>query len=244
MRSGTEQDVVITVAEGGGIFAVAQETGQFLWARPFPYDDPNINMNVVDVKTGRTSVNPEKLFKKDGDTILGCYHNTRGLWQIAYHPGKNSLYVPFHDQCLTMQAVNSSATGYGQRVASGVRLRPQGLHELAKVESQRARCGDLLAAQLPRVGAVDCGRLLFFGDLNLSARPRADNGKVLWKPCRGMIINSNLLCRHRQAIRLCTRRRTVVKVDDHRGCHAAGRVGQARSSLRSALACAKNDQHD
>ena len=24
---------------------------------------------------------------------LGCYHNTRSLWNIAYHPGKNSLYV-------------------------------------------------------------------------------------------------------------------------------------------------------
>src|SRR5439155_27038310 len=56
-----------------------------------------------------------------GDTILGCYHNTRGLWQIAYHPGKNSLYVPFHDQCLSMQAVNSNQTGYGRR--TGV-LRP------------------------------------------------------------------------------------------------------------------------
>src|SRR5678816_929294 len=73
---GTEQDVVITVAEGGGMFAVAQQTGQFLWARPFPYDDPNINMSVVDVKTGKTSANPDKVFKKDGDTIVGCYHNT------------------------------------------------------------------------------------------------------------------------------------------------------------------------
>ena len=49
---GADQDVVITVAEGGGMFAVAQATGQFLWARPFPYDDPNININVVDLKTG------------------------------------------------------------------------------------------------------------------------------------------------------------------------------------------------
>src|SRR5204863_10202561 len=57
LTPGTQQDIVITVAEGGGMFAVAQQTGQFLWARPFPYDDPNINMTVVDVKTGRTGVN-------------------------------------------------------------------------------------------------------------------------------------------------------------------------------------------
>src|SRR6186997_1635629 len=79
---GTEQDVVITVAEGGGMFAVSQTTGQFLWARPFPFDDPRVNMSVSDVKTGRTRANPETLFKRDGETITGCYHNTRGLWQI------------------------------------------------------------------------------------------------------------------------------------------------------------------
>src|SRR5207249_858513 len=41
LTPGTQQDIVVTVAEGGGMFAVAQQTGQFLWARPFPYDDPN-----------------------------------------------------------------------------------------------------------------------------------------------------------------------------------------------------------
>ena len=69
---------MLTVAEGGGMFAVDQQTGQFLWARPFPYDDPNLNMNVIDVKTGQTQVNGDKLFKKDGDQIIGCFHNTRG----------------------------------------------------------------------------------------------------------------------------------------------------------------------
>src|SRR5258705_365182 len=121
VQRGTEQDIIITVAEGGGMFAVARQTGQFLWARPFPYGDPNANLRVVDVKTGQTAVNPDKLFKKDGDTIVGCYHNTRGLWQIAYDPDTNSVYVPFHDQCLSMEAVHSSPTGYGRR--TGV-MRP------------------------------------------------------------------------------------------------------------------------
>jgi alcohol dehydrogenase (cytochrome c) len=101
---GQERDVVVTVAEGGGMFAVDQNNGDFLWARPFPYDDPNINMNDIDVKTGKTHINYDKVFKKDGDTIVGCYHNTRGLWAIAYHPGKNALYVPFQDQCVRMTA--------------------------------------------------------------------------------------------------------------------------------------------
>src|SRR5712691_1735368 len=48
---GEERDVVVTVAEGGGMFVIDQNNGQFLWSRPFPYDDPNINMNQIDVKT-------------------------------------------------------------------------------------------------------------------------------------------------------------------------------------------------
>ena len=29
------------VAEGGTIFVLDRNNGQFLWATPFPYDDPN-----------------------------------------------------------------------------------------------------------------------------------------------------------------------------------------------------------
>jgi len=195
--SGTEQDVVITVAEGGGMFAVAQQTGRFLWGRPFPFDDPNVNITVVDVKTGRTSVNPDKLFKKDGDTILGCYHNTRGLWQIAYHPGKNSLYVPFHDQCLSMQAVNSSATGYGRR--TGV-LRPgadpKAYMGIAKIDVATGEMRVIYSQPQGTNGSAltTAGDLVFFGDLNRRLRALdADNGKVLWEAVvGGMIVNSTI----------------------------------------------------
>ena len=197
LTPGTEQDVVITVAEGGGMFAVARATGQFLWARPFPYDDPNINMTVVDVKTGRTGVNPDKLFKKDGDTILGCYHNTRGLWQIAYHPGKNSLYVPFHDQCLSMEAVNSNSTGYGRR--TGV-LRPgsdpNAYMGMAKIDVATGEMRVIYSQPQPTNGSAltTAGDLVFFGDLNRRLRALdADTGKVLWETVvGGMIINSTI----------------------------------------------------
>jgi len=59
-----EREVIVTVAEGGGMFVIDQETGRFLWSRPFPFDDPNINMNDIDVKTGETRVNVDKLFKR------------------------------------------------------------------------------------------------------------------------------------------------------------------------------------
>ena len=195
--SGTEQDVVITVAEGGGMFAVAQQTGQFLWARPFPYDDPNVNMSVVDVKTGRTAVNPDKVFKKDGDKILGCYHNTRGLWQIAYHPGKNALYVPFHDQCLSMEAVNANSNGFGMR-NSVMRpgSDPQKYMGMARIDIATGEMKVIYSQPQPTNGSalVTAGDLVFFGDLNRRLRALdADSGKVLWETVVGGTIVSSTI---------------------------------------------------
>ena len=197
LRAAAEQDVIITVAEGGGMFAVARDSGQFLWARPFPYDDPNINMNTVNIETGQTGGNPDKLFKKDGDSIIGCYHNTRGLWQIAYHPGKNSLYVPFHDQCLTMQAVNSNETGYGRR--TGV-MRPGSdpnkYMGIAKIDAATGEVRVIYSQPQPTNGSAlaTAGDLVFFGDLNRRVRALdADSGKVLWEAVvGGMIMNSTI----------------------------------------------------
>ena len=64
---GQERDVVVTVGEGGGLFMVERDTGKFLWAHPFPYDNPDLNMNEINLETGQTHVNVDKLFKKDGD---------------------------------------------------------------------------------------------------------------------------------------------------------------------------------
>ena len=197
VATGAEQDVVVTVAEAGGMFAIARQTGQFLWGRPFPFDDPNFNMSVVDVRTGRTSVNPDKLFKKDGDSVIECYHNTRSLWQIAYHPGKNALYVPFHDQCLTMEAVNSSAIGYGRR--TGV-MRPGSdpnkFMGMARIDIATGEMRVIYSQPQPANGSAltTAGDLVFFGDLNRRLRALdADSGKVLWEAIvGGMIINSTI----------------------------------------------------
>ena len=194
---GTEQDVVITVGEGGGMFAVARETGQFLWARPFPFDDPNLNMSIVDVTTGQTSVNPDKLFRQDGDSVIGCFHNTRGLWQIAYHPGKNAIYVPFHDQCLTMEAANDSARGYGVR--TGV-LRPGAdpneYMGMARIDVATGEMRVIYSqAQATNGSALTTASdMVFFGDLNRRLRALdADTGEVLWETeVGGMIVNSTI----------------------------------------------------
>jgi alcohol dehydrogenase (cytochrome c) len=194
---GEEREVVVTVAEGGGMFAVDQATGQFLWARPFPYDDPNINMNDIDLKTGQTRVNADKIFKKDGDKILGCYHNTRGLWAIAYHPGKNSLYVPFQDQCLEMTANSKDPAGWGPR--RGV-MRPGSdpnkYMNLGKIDVATGELKVLYSQPQASAGSslVTGGDLVFWGDQNRRLRAfDADDGKVLWEAVvGGMVMNSTI----------------------------------------------------
>ncbi len=192
-----ERDIVVTVAEGGGMFAVEQATGEFLWARPFPYDDPNINMNDIDLKTGQTRVNYAKLFKKDGDTILGCYHNTRGLWAIAYHPGKNALYVPFQDQCLSMTANAKSPTGWGPR--SGVMRPGSDPNKYMNLGRLDLTTGELrVIYSQPQASAgsalVTAGDLVFWGDQNRRFRAfDADTGKILWENIvAGMVMDSTI----------------------------------------------------
>src|SRR6266481_5864745 len=194
---GEERDVVVTVAEGGGLFVVEQASGRFLWARPFPYDDPNINMNHIDVKTGQTRVNPDKLFRKDGDKILGCYHNTRSLWSIAYHPGKNSLYVPFQDQCLTMTANTKAKAGWGPR-AGVIRpgSYPNKYMNIGKIDLATGEMRVLYSQPQASVGSalVTAGDLVFWGDQNRRLRAfDADDGTILWEAIvGGMVMTSTI----------------------------------------------------
>jgi PQQ-dependent dehydrogenase (methanol/ethanol family) len=192
-----ERDIIVTVAEGGGMFALEQATGEFLWARPFPYDDPNINMNGIDLKTGQTRVNYDKLFKKDGDHIIGCYHNTRGLWAIAYNPRKNALYVPFQDQCLSMTANTKTPAGWGPR--EGI-IRPgsdpKKYMNLARIDVATGELRVLYSQPQASSGSalVTAGDLVFWGDQNRRLRAfDADDGKVLWEAVvAGMVMNSTI----------------------------------------------------
>ncbi|MFM2129877.1 MAG: hypothetical protein RL477_1423, partial [Pseudomonadota bacterium] len=185
IKPGEEREVVVSVAEGGGMFVVDRATGKFLWARPFPFDDPNINMNHIDPKTGKTSLNREKMFWKDGDQIVGCYHNTRGLWSIAYSPKTNSVYVPFQDQCLSMKANKKAKTGWGPR--TGVMrpgIDPAKYMNIAKVDLATGEMKVLYSQPQGAVGSalVTAGDLIFWGDQNRRFRALdAENGKVLWE---------------------------------------------------------------
>jgi hypothetical protein len=66
-----ERDVVVTVGEGGGLFVVERH-GHLGY--PFPYDNPDININDINLETGQTHINVDKLFKKDGQALIASQH--------------------------------------------------------------------------------------------------------------------------------------------------------------------------
>jgi alcohol dehydrogenase (cytochrome c) len=197
LRPGEERDVVVHIGEGGGMWLLDQKTGEFLWAMPFPVDVPEFNVRDIDVTTGITEINWDNVFKKDKDSVITCFHNTRGYWPMAYHPGTNAIYVAFHDYCLSMTADLSSPTGYTDRVG---RLRPgvdpdQG-YALAKVDLASGKLTRLYEGGVPGNGAVlaTAGDLIFWGDMDRRFRAfAAEDGEILWETLLGGIIQMSTI---------------------------------------------------
>ena len=194
---GEERDIVVEVAEAGDVFALDRDTGKFLWAMPFPYDSPGQTLQSIDVETGRTHINVDDMFKKEGDKRLTCSYNTRSWWSTAYDPGRNALYVPFHDACLNMTANQKAATGAGPRF--GVQ-RP-GIDENAymgimKINLSTGEMTRIHSQPWPGNGSalVTGGDLMFWGDLNRRFHAfDSDTGKMLWEvPLGGMIMASTI----------------------------------------------------
>ncbi len=194
---GEERDIVVDVGEGGGVFALDRMTGEFLWAMPFPYDIPEFHISNINVETGRTEINRERLFVQDGDRVLVCYHNTRSFWSTAYDPDKNALYVPFHDACLDMTANEGAASGYGPR--NGV-LRPgldlEDYTGIAKIDMETGRWDRIHSQAAPGNGSalVTAGNLLFWGDMARRFRAfDSDTGEILWETILGGIVQTSTI---------------------------------------------------
>src|SRR5438477_4855078 len=111
---GQDRDIVVNIGEGGGMWALDRTTGQFLRANPFPYAEPNFLISDIDVKTGKTTINWDLVLKEPGEHHVICAYNTKSYWPMAYHPGKNSFYIPYVDDCLDMtRAVPAPAQAGG-----------------------------------------------------------------------------------------------------------------------------------
>jgi len=194
---GEERDIVVSVAEGGGIYVVDGSNGEFLWAMPFPIDTPDFHLSRIDTETGKAYINMDKVFKQDGDEVLVCSFNTRGYWPPAYHAGNNSLYIPFHDSCLTMTANAGSPSGFGPRVGiprPGIDL--DAFTGLAKLDVSTGRWDRIYTARTPSNGAVlaTAGDLIFWGDVDRRFRALdADDGTILWETLVGGVVQMSTI---------------------------------------------------
>ena len=194
---GEERDIVVEVGEGGNVFALDRDSGKFLWANPFPYDSPGQTLHSIDVETGRTHINAEFMLRNEGDKQVTCSYNSRSWWATAYDPGRNALYVPFQDACLSTTSNNKAETGAGPRFG----IQRPGIDENAfagimKINLSTGEMTRIHAQAWPGNGSalVTGGNLLFWGDLNRRLRAfDSDSGKILWEATLGGMIMASTI---------------------------------------------------
>jgi len=184
---GSVHDIAAMVAEGGTIFVLDRNNGQFLWATPFPYDDPNYIMSDIDVKTGQTKLNWDLVFKQPGDHHITCYWNTRSYWPTAYHEANESLFVPFIDNCRD-NTIAGPGVKAGWKVIPRPGSDPDKLTGLSKVNLSTGEQLRFDVGRAPGNGAMltTAGGLVFHGDM--SRRFRAfdvNTGEKLWEAILG-----------------------------------------------------------
>jgi alcohol dehydrogenase (cytochrome c) len=115
-----QQDVSVSVGEGGGLFVLDRSTGKFLWAMPFPYDAPNFLIKKID-PDGTSWINDDVIVDRPGERHVICAYNTKSYWPMAYNPPRNSLYIQYVDNCLDM----TSAVPAGQTAVENPPVEPQ-----------------------------------------------------------------------------------------------------------------------
>src|SRR4029434_2779840 len=72
---------------------------------PFAYDSERFLISRID-PDGRTWINEDLIVDQPGERHVICSYNTKSYWPMSYHPGKNSLYIPYVDNCLDMTSAN------------------------------------------------------------------------------------------------------------------------------------------
>ena len=183
IRRGEERDVAVMIPEGGGLFVLDRDTGAFLWATPFPNETPIMGLGDIDVVTGRTSINRDLVFTQPGETKTICYWNTRSYWPTAYHPGTNSLYTSWIDNCREVTSGGPAGRG-GWRVVPRPGSDPDALTGLAKIDMATGEVLKFDIGRAPGNGGVLAtgGGLIFHGDMSQRFRAfDAETGARLWE---------------------------------------------------------------
>ncbi len=191
IKQGEQRDIAVNISEGGGIWALDRNNGEFLWATPFPFDAPELWLDTIDPATGKVTIKSNLVFKNPGEHKIICYWNTRSYWPTAYHPGTNSLYTSYIDACRELTSATASAPE-SWKVVQRPGSDPAALTGLAKIN---LRTGEILRFDIGRApgnGALltTAGNLVFHGDMNRRFRAfDASTGKQVWETILGANIS-------------------------------------------------------
>lgn len=183
IERGEMRDMVVTVGEPGGLWVLDRETGELLWATPFPFDTPDFHIANIDVETGITSISRDKVLTRDGEQHTTCFQNTKSYWPMAYDAGRNALYVPYHDACVTRTGNLALANGHSRTSHLREGADPDAFAGLAKVDMATGRITRLHTQRNPGNGAIllTAGGIVFWGDMSGTLYAfDADAGEILW----------------------------------------------------------------
>ncbi len=196
VKRGETRDMVASVGENGGLWVLDRATGEFLWAIPFPFDDPLFYISDVDGSTGKTSINPAMVLTKDKEQHTICFSDTKGYYAMAYHPGENALYIPYHDTCLTRTGALSTLNGHSFKSFIRTGADADDWTGIAKVNMETGKMEKFHAQRNPTNGAVlaTAGELIFWGDMNRRFYAfDAKSGEVLWESIVGGIVQNSTI---------------------------------------------------
>jgi alcohol dehydrogenase (cytochrome c) len=187
VRAGETRDIAVTITEGGGLFALDRDDGEFLWATPFPFDTPDFAIAAIDVASGSVELNWDLVFREPDERKTVCYWNTRSYWPTAYHPGTNSLYTSYIDNCREITAAGANGPG-GWRVVPRPGGNPDELTGMARIDLETGEVHRFDVGRAPGNGAVLAtgGNLIFHGDMSRRFRAfDAATGERLWETILG-----------------------------------------------------------
>ena len=188
IRPGEVRDVAVTLPEGGGIFLNDRDTGEFLWATPFPHDAPEMLLERVDPATGQTFIDYDLVMKGAEELKIICYWNTRSYWPTAYHPETNSLYTSYIDNCREISTAGGRGGRGSWRVVPRPGSDPNALTGMARIDLETGEVTRFDVGRAPGNGATltTAGNLVFHGDMSRRFKAfDAETGDQLWQTVLG-----------------------------------------------------------
>ncbi len=188
VERGSMHNISANIGEGGGLTVLDRDTGQFLWATPFPFDTPNFNIADIEPTTGQATINWDQVAKGPGETHIICFWNTKSYWPAAYSPETMSLYTSYIDNCRQVTSPKEGERYGAWSVIPRPGGNPEELTGMAKINLSTGETLFFDKGRAPSNGAslATAGGLVFHGDMSRRFKAfDAETGKELWHTILG-----------------------------------------------------------